>query len=54
MKEKRDIIEIVNLIRYLEDWHHERSEKAAQIKAVRDNGDITAEEALEIALEYFG
>ena len=48
----RNILEIARLIRVLEAECYDRETKVAQIKLVRDNGDITADEALELAIEY--
>ena len=48
----RDIVEVARLIRVLES-DVSREEKDEQIKMVRDNGDITADEAFELAIEYF-
>lgn len=49
----RDILEISRLIRVLEDEKISREDKIEQIKLVRDNGDITEKEALELTFEYF-
>lgn len=49
----RDIREVVRLVLVLES-DVDRDTKVQQIKLVRDNGDITPDEALELALEYFG
>ena len=49
----RDILEVVRLVLVLES-DVDRDTKVQQIKLVRDNGDITPDEALELALEYFG
>jgi hypothetical protein len=48
----RNILEVARLVRVLEDKAISRDEKIAQIKLVRDNGDITSDEALELAIEY--
>lgn len=48
-----NILEVARLVRVLEAPEISRKEKAEQIKLVRDNGDITPEEALELALAYF-
>ena len=50
----RRILEVARLIRVLEDDEIELYEKVEQIRMVRQNGDITEEEALELAIEYFG
>ena len=47
----RNILEIGRLFRVL-DSDAPISLKAEQIKYVRDNGHITQDEALELALEY--
>ena len=47
----RNIMNIVNLIRLLESDMPEK-EKKQQIKTARNDGDITKDEALELALEY--
>lgn len=48
----RNILEVVRLVRVLEsDLPNE--EKVAQLKMVRDNGDITQDEAVELVLEYW-
>lgn len=52
--EKRNILEIARLIRVMEDECISMDEKVAQIKMVRDNGDISQDEALELVLEYTG
>ena len=49
----RNILEVARLIRVLEDSNIDKETKVAQLKMVRDNGDITYEEALELACEYF-
>lgn len=49
----RNILEVARLIRVLEDSGYTRDEKIKQIKMVRDNGDITREEALDLVLCYF-
>lgn len=49
----RNILEVARLIRVLEDKSISKEDKTEQIKLVRGNGDITAEEAFELALEYF-
>ena len=48
----RNILEVARLIRVLEDEKFTRQEKADQIKMVRDNGDITFDESIELAVEY--
>lgn len=48
-----NILEVARLIRVLEDEAIAKETKVQQIKVVRDNGDITEDEALELALEYF-
>ncbi len=48
----RRILEVVRLVRVLEDDKFTKQEKADQIKMVRDNGDITFDESIELALEY--
>lgn len=48
----RNILEIARLVRVLESGLS-KEEKIAQLKLVRDNGDLTQDEALELALEYF-
>lgn len=50
---ERRILEVARLIRVLEDKSLDKNTKIQQIKLVRDNGDITAEEAVELAIEYF-
>ena len=48
----RNILEVVRLVRVLEsDLPNEG--KIAQLKMVRDNGDITQDEAVELVLEYW-
>lgn len=49
----RDILEVARLVLVLES-DVDCDTKVQQIKLVRDNGDITPDEALELALEYFG
>lgn len=49
----RNILEVARLIRILEDDQISKYMKVSQIKMVRDNGDITKEEAIELAVEYF-
>ena len=49
----RNILEVARLIRVLEDGDISRQDKVEQIKLVRGNGDITDEEALDLAVEYF-
>ena len=49
----KNIMEIARLIRVLESEDYTVNEKAAQIRMVRDNGDISADDALELAIEYF-
>lgn len=49
----QNIMEVARLIRVLESEDYTISEKAAQIRMVRDNGDISADDALELAIEYF-
>ena len=49
----QNIMEVVRLIRVLESEDYTINEKAAQIRMVRDNGDISADDALELAIEYF-
>ena len=51
-KAKR-IHEIARLVRVLEDESIDKRTKADQINMVKANGDITADEAFELALEYF-
>lgn len=46
------ILEIARLIRVLEDPTFSREDKLQQIKMVKENGDITKDEALELVLEY--
>ena len=48
----RGILEVERLIRVLEDPHEDRDYKVQSIKDARDAGQITPEEALELALEY--
>jgi hypothetical protein len=48
----RNIMELVRLIRILENEDYSKDEKVKQIKQVRKNGDITEEEAIELAVEY--
>lgn len=48
----RNILEVARLIRVLEDKEIAREEKVQQIKMVRDNGDITFDESIELAVEY--
>ena len=49
----RNILEVARLIRVLESESVSKQVKVDQIKLVRDNGDITSDEALELAIEYF-
>ena len=49
----RNILEVARLIRVLESEAYTANEKVAQIKMVRDNGDISSDDALELAIEYF-
>ena len=49
----RNILEVARLVRVLEDKNLDKKAKVNQIKMVRDNGDITEDEALELAIEYF-
>lgn len=51
-KAKR-IHEVARLVRVLEDETIDKRTKADQINMVKANGDITADEAFELALEYF-
>lgn len=53
MKEKRDILEVIRLANVLASKEFSKNEKIKEIKLVRDNGDITSDEALEITIEYF-
>jgi len=48
----RNILEVARLIRVLEDKSIKKEEKVSQIKMVRGNGDITNEEAIDLAVEY--
>ena len=48
----RRILEVARLVRVLEDKGISKQEKVDQIKMVRDNGDITSDEALDLAVEY--
>lgn len=48
----RRILEVARLIRILES-NIPKERKVANIKTVRDNGDITHEEALALTIEYF-
>lgn len=48
----RNILEIARLVRVLEDEHIDRRTKIDNIKMVRDNGDISTDEALELTIEY--
>lgn len=48
----RRILEIARLIRVLEDEGISKQTKVDQIKLVRDNGDITNDEAVDLAVEY--
>lgn len=48
---KRDILELARLFRCLESGDCVEM-KAKEIKYVRDNGHITEDEALTLALEY--
>ena len=45
----RNILVVARLIRVLEDTMISKEEKVSQIKMVRNNGDITDEEAMELA-----
>ena len=47
----RNIHEVIRLVRLVDDPNVSRDVKVEQIKLVRDNGDITDEEAVEFALE---
>ena len=47
-----NILEVARLIRVLES-NDSKETKVNQIKLVRDNGDITPDEALDLAIEYF-
>ena len=47
----RRIMEVARLLRVLES-DETKTVKAEQIKLVRDNGDITPDEAVELAVEY--
>lgn len=51
----RDIMQIIHLIHVLEDESGEwtREQKIEEIKRVRENKDITADEAIDITVEYF-
>lgn len=49
----RNILEVARLVRVLESKSIDKMEKVSQLKMVRDNGDISADEALELAIEYF-
>lgn len=51
-KAKR-IHEVARLVRVLEDESIDKRTKAEQINLVKENGHITADEAFELALEYF-
>ena len=53
MKDVRDILAVARLIRVLESKNYSKNEKVEEIKLARDNGDITPDEALELAIEYF-
>jgi len=48
----KDIIEVARLIRILES-DDSNEDKVIQIKLFRDNGIITSDEALDLAIEYF-
>ena len=48
----RRILEIARLVRVLEDKGISKQMKVEQIKLVRDNGDITNDEAVDLAVEY--
>lgn len=48
----RDIIRIVNLVRYLERDDVSMMSKLQEIKLARDNKLITPNEAIDLALEY--
>ena len=50
--EMKNILEVARLIRVLES-NDSKEAKVKQIKLVRDNGDITSDEALDLAIEYF-
>ena len=49
----KNVIDLVNLVRFLEDSSVSKRDKVAEIKQARDNGEITGDEAFELALEYF-
>ena len=55
MKRGRDIMQVVHLIHVLEsdDGSWTKEQKIDHLKMVRDNGDITNDEAIELAVEYF-
>ena len=48
-----NLMKLVRLIRVLEDATISKRDKVEQIKMLRDDGVITPDEALELALEYF-
>ena len=50
-RKERNIMEVARLFRVLES-RDSVQDKANAIKLVRDNGDITPNEALELAIEY--
>ena len=47
----RNFHEVIRIVRVIDDPAVSRDVKIAQIKMVRDNGDITDDEAFELALE---
>ena len=49
----RNILEIARLFRVLEDETMNKEEKVETIKLFRENGVISDDEALELAIEYF-
>ena len=52
MEKKRDIMNVVHLIRTLESDDFSKESKLRDIKLYRDNGDITEDEAIDLSIEY--
>lgn len=49
----RNIMEIVHLIHILDSDDYAKATKVADIKYHRDNGNLTEDEAIDLAVEYF-